>query len=375
MEGDTLFMKMIKGLLMVSALLLTGCSGSKPDYVGVTDGQGRQVTFDANKVSRVVCIGAGALRFYSYIGDVKNVIAVEEIDSSTTFGVGDALRPYYLANKDSFGLLPLIGKGGPMAQVADKEKIVAANPDIIVSFLSKDANDELERDTKIPVIGLSQGPQGVYDETTQKSFQVLGTVFKKDDRATSLINYIEDSKESFKNLTETTETYYAGCIGNWGKTNLYGTFNNWPVFNMAKVKPAIKSLDITDKGQITIDAEKLTKINPDKIFVDTAGIAGFLSDYKQNPTKYDALKAFSTGETYQVMPYNAYYTNLEIQLMSTYYVASIAHPESFENFSIEDKCNEISEKFLGKQLYNDMKAHPNGMGGYKKINVKDLIGE
>ena len=56
--------------------------------------------------------------------------------------------------------------------------------------------------------------------------------------------------------------------------------------------------------------------------------------------------------------------------MSTYYVASVAH----SNFTInlEDKMNEITNKFLGKDLYNEIKAHQYGMGGYQKVDLKEL---
>ena len=165
-------------------------SSTEPLEFTITDGQGRSVTIDSSKTDKVICIGAGALRYYSYIGDINKIIAVEEIDSVTSFGVGQALRPYYMAGYDHFKTLPIIGKGGPMAQVADAEKLAAAHPDIIVSFLSAEANTALQATLNIPVVGLSQGPDGVFDAKTLYSFQVLGAVFDKEDRVEALKTYI-----------------------------------------------------------------------------------------------------------------------------------------------------------------------------------------
>lgn len=362
---------------------MVGCgsnqSSSDPEIVTILDGQGRNVRIEKGKTNRVICIGAGALRYYSYIGDISKLVGVEEIDSGTTFGVGQALRPYYMAGYDTFKTLPVIGKGGPMAQVADAEKIAAAKPDIIVSFLSADANDELQKTINVPVLGLKQGGDGVFDTATMNSFLALGLAFNRSERASALNRFIEDCADDFKDLQMTEETYYIGGVGNWGQTSMYGSFLGFPVLKYAKAKSAIDDMEFKDKddkviskGQVTLDMEKLQAANPDHILMDTAGINGFIADYKKegNKAKYDALDAFQTGETYQLMPYNAYYSNLEIQLMSTYYVASIAHEEFIVN--LDEKMNEITTKFLGKEMYNEIKAHQYGMGGYKQVDLKEL---
>ena len=352
-------------------------SVSRSTEITFKDGQGRSVTVDTEKTNRVICIGAGALRYYSYIGDLSKIIAVEEIDSETTFMVGNALRPYYMAGYDHFKTLPTIGKGGPAAQVADAEKLAAARPDVIISFLSAEANTALQQAINVPVVGLSQGADGVFDEKTLYSFDVLGAVFDKEDRVAALKTYINTCKADFANLTLTEDTYYCGGIGNWGQTSMYGSMVNFPVFKYAKVKSVLNSDSFDTKGQVTIDMEKLQELDPDHIFMDTAGIGingsnGFTADYNKtgNKAKYDALKAFTTGETYQLMPYNAYYSNLEVQLMSTYYVASVAHSDFTIN--LDEKMNEITNKFLGKDMYNDIKAHTYGLGGYKKVNLPEF---
>lgn len=379
--------------LFVIPLLLVGCNKpqQEEDHRGevkessdgtallVTDMQNHSMRIEKSKRNKVVCLGAGALRFYSYVADVSKIVGVEEIDGETTFGVGQALRPYYLANYDTFKTLPTVGKGGPMDQKVDEAKMTAImnlDTELIVSFLSAEYNAQLESTLEIPVVALSQGINGIFDSTTQKSLKMLGKIFDQETKANQLIDYVKTCENDFASLQMTTETYYFGGIGNWGQTSMYGSMLNFPVAKYAKVKPAITSVDVEGKsvttGQVKIDMEKLQSVNPDKIFMDTAGINGFISDYKitGNAEKYDALKALENKETYLLMPYNAYYSNLEIQLMSTYYVASVAHSDFTIN--LEDKMNEITTKFLGKAMYSEIKAHQYGMGGYQKVDLKEL---
>lgn len=365
--------KMINLLILMSSIsLLAGCNKKKES--NFTDLLGREVKVNLNKVDRVICLGAGALRMYSYIGDIDKLVGVEKIDKEP-FGVGTALRPYYHVNKEKFKELPLCGEGGPKAQAPEMEKIASCEPNIIISlYSSKDVNDNLQNTLGVPVIALSQGKEALFSEEVKKSFTLLGKIFNKEKRAEELNSYIETSKKELDKLEKTTETYYAGCIGNWGSTNLYGSYKNFPIFEGAKVNNVIDSLsDLVSYKQVQIDKEKLLELNPDKIFVDGAGFASFLSDYKEHKSDYTALKAIENKEVYALLPYNAYYTNLEIQLISTYYVASVAHPTSFVEFDIAKKADEITTKFLGKAIYNEMKEYSTAIGGYQKLDLDSLI--
>lgn len=80
------------------------------------------------------------------------------------------------------------------------------------------------------------------------------------------------------------------------------------------------------------------------------------------------LNAVENNEEYLQMPFNAYYTNLEIALMGAYYLSSIAYPNEYKNFNIEAKCNEISQKFLGKDYYQQIISKPSCSGGFRKID-------
>ena len=143
-------MKKLTALLLAAVMLLALCAcsgGEKPapdggkepeqEAVTVNDMIGREVSVTPGSYSRVVCIGAGALRMYSYIGDASLLCGVEDIDNTTLDErpkmFDSVARPYMLAFGDVFSKLPSCGVGGPNAQAAEAEKILACEPDIVIA--------------------------------------------------------------------------------------------------------------------------------------------------------------------------------------------------------------------------------------------------
>ena len=115
-------------VLLVASLWGCGGTSAKTETdktVTVTDMVGRQVDVVPGSYQRVVCVGAGALRMYSYVGDVALLSGVEDIDNTTVSErpqMFDAVaRPYVLAYGNTFNELPSCGVGGPMAQAAEAE--------------------------------------------------------------------------------------------------------------------------------------------------------------------------------------------------------------------------------------------------------------
>ena len=378
--------KTLKYFLIFSQVgLLMSCAptpsesqkGSEENVITVTDLQNREITIDKTKVDRPICLGAGALRLYSYVGDVNKLVGVEDIDKAP-FGVGTALRPYYHVNKDIFKNLTSIGVGGPKNQAPEKEKIISARPNIIISIYSNpEVNTQLQKDLNIPVVAVAHSDNAVFGEEFAKSVTLLGKIFNKEERATELNNYVKAQKDELAKLEMNNDKNYVGCIGNWGSTNLLGSSVHYPVLDFAKTKNIVDDMAefIGAKAQVTLEKEKLVASQPDRIFLDGAGLSGFLADYKNDSETYDAMNAIKNGETYILLPYNAYYTNLEIQIISTYYVASVTHPANFTDFDIKAKANEVTKKFLGREIYDEMKEYSTAYGGYRKVNIKDLISE
>ena len=91
-------------LALTLALSLCACGAKAPANDGtqmITDGVGRQVTITPGTYQRVVCIGAGALRMYTYVGDTALLCGVEDIDNTSLTQrpkmFDSVARPYLLA--------------------------------------------------------------------------------------------------------------------------------------------------------------------------------------------------------------------------------------------------------------------------------------
>lgn len=374
-------------LVMASALTLAGCgqntssSTSSPSSITVSDMVGRQVEVTPGSYQRIVCIGAGALRLYSYIGDCNLLSGVEDIDNETLSQrpkmFDGVARPYFIANKDIFNKLPSCGVGGPNAQAAEAEKILSCNPDLIISeYEDSDKANALQAQVGVPVITLKVGSSGVWGENLTNTFNLLGKVLNKQSRAQELNDYIASEKQKIINLTKdvtTKPTTYICGLGNWGTTNHLWTAQNYNSFNIANIKNAIT--DLTANGIQKIEEEKLVSLGSsiDVMIIDAAAVKNIKPLYQQDPTMFSSIKAWNEGEVYLQMAYNAYYTNIELALVNTWYNAKVVYPSLFTDLDMTAKTNEVTRMFNGKELATEIFAYANSFGGYQKINTETFF--
>ena len=249
-------MKRAITLILTLTILLSLCvfSGTAyaADEITITDMIGREVTVTPGSYQRVVCIGAGALRMYSYIGDVNLLCGVEDIDNTSLAErpkmFDSVARPYMLAYGDSFKALPSCGVGGPQAQTAEAEKILACNPDIVISeYEDVEKEDALQEQLGVPVVTLKAGPGGVFDENFFGTMRMLGTIFQNEEKAEALVSFIEAERAEISRRTadvaeaDKPSVYICG-LGNWGTTNHLMTAQNYISFNVANVKNAVTDL-------------------------------------------------------------------------------------------------------------------------------------
>ena len=337
----------------------------------VTDMVGRKVEVTPGSYERVVCIGAGALRLYSYVGDLDLLCGVEDIDNPSLESrpkmFDNVPRPYLLAGKDKFVTLPSCGVGGPQAQAAEAEKILSCQPDIVISeYEDADKENALQEQLGVPVITLRLGSAGMVNTTVYSSLALLGFIFGEDERAKDLIEYhyysTKDVFDVTKKVSQRKKGYACG-LGNWGTTDQYMTAQNYDVFNFAHIDNVITGLP--KDGVQKIEEEKFTSLAKDMevMVFDAAAV----KNIKGKNFDFTICKAFQTGEVYLQMAYNAYYTNVETALINTWFVASVTYPELFPAFDIAKKADEITLKFNRKALYDEMKALPQAYGGYQKI--------
>ena len=352
--------------------------------VTVTDMIGREVTVTPGSYSRVVCIGAGALRMYSYIGDVALLAGIEDIDNQSLTqrpAMFDSVaRPYVLAYGDTYSTLPSCGVGGPMAQSAEAEKILSCNPDIVISeFEDVEKSDALQDQLGVPVITLSTGSRGVFDDKFYGSMQLLGQVFGKEEKAAALVSYVQaEAAEISERVADIAEedkpSVYICGLGNWGTTDHLMTAENYVSFEIAGVKNVLQGLGIQGVGPI--EEEKFVELGEkmDIIIMDAAAVKNIQPLYAEDPTMFDTCKAWQNGEVYLEMAYNAYYTNHEIALINTWFIAKTVYPEAFADIDLTEKTNEVTKVFLGAELADEIFACPSSFGGYQKIDTETFFG-
>lgn len=367
-------------LMLCLALVLSSCGKEKDgSAVTVTDMAGREVKIAPGSYKKVVCIGAGALRMYSYIGDVKLLCGVEDIDNLTLESrpkVFDASpRPYVMGFGDVFSKLPSCGTGGPNAQTAEAEKILSCGPDIVISeYEDADKANALQAQLGVPVITLRSGPAGVFGEEFKGSMRLLGKVFAADKRAEELVSFVEnETKELGARTADIAESakpsVYVCGLGNWGTANHLMTAENYTTFAAANIKNAVSGLGI--KGIGAIEEEKFVSLGEttDIMFIDAAAVKNITPLYKADKTLFDTCKAWQNGEVYLVMAYNSYYTNYEIALSNAWFMAKTVYPDRFTDIDVDAKLNGITKMFLGKELAKAVYACPASYGGYQKIDT------
>lgn len=349
----------------------------------ITDMIGRSVTVTPGSYKRVVCIGAGALRMYSYVGDVSLLCGVEDIDNTALENrpamFDSVARPYVLAYGDVFSTLPSCGVGGPMAQTAEAEKILACDPDIVISeFEDVEKSNALQEQLGVPVITLKAGADGVFDPAFAGSMTLLGKVFGREQQAEALVKFIEDESAAISAKVasipeESKPSVYICGLGNWGTTNHLMTAESFASFEVAGVKNVVSGLGI--QGVNALEKEKFVELSEqmDIMILDAAAVKNIKPLYQEDPTMFDTCKAWQNGEVYLEMAYNAYYTNFEIALINTWFVAKSVYPEAFADVDMTEKTNAITKAFLGKELAEAIYACPSSFGGYQKIDTKNFF--
>ena len=354
-----------------------------PSEITVTDMIGRELTVTPGSYTRVVCIGAGALRMYSYIGDVSLLCGVEDIDNLTLEErpkmFDSVARPYVLAYSDVFSTLPSCGVGGPNAQAAEAEKILSCNPDIVISeYEDVEKEDALQEQLGVPVVTLKSGPNGVFDDAFSQSMTLLGQIFGEEEKAEALVSFIaaetaEIAERTASIADEDKPAVYVCGLGNWGTTNHLMTSQTYASFEVANIRNVVT--DLGANGVQPIEEEKFVALGADMdiIVMDAAAVKNIKPLYQEDPTMFDSCKAWQTGEVYLEMAYNAYYTNYEIALINTWFIAKSVYPDLFADVDITAKTNEIISAFLGKELADEIFACPSSFGGYQKIDTASFF--
>ncbi|MDR2036959.1 MAG: iron ABC transporter substrate-binding protein [Bacteroidales bacterium] len=343
--------KYIIGFCLIVVTVMGCHSRFQPNTEGtvVEDMLGRKITIPS-KVERIVGIRAGTLRLLLYMDTSDMIAGIEEAETRSP-------RPY-LAPFPELLELPVIGPlmGG------DAEMILHVRPDVIfTSYTTIGEADVLQKKTGIPVVALECPEMATSArDTLYSSLRLIGKVLHKEERADSLVGYmqamIRELGERTADIPEKDRTgVYIGGISYSGAKGIASTQPYFPPFSFTHARNVASVLEkrlISHVKGTYIDKEQLLLWDPDIIFIDESGLDLSLDDIRTGKSLY-GLGAVQNNRIYTLLPYNNYAINYEMVLINSWFAAKVMYPEEFPDIDIREKGNEISAVFFGKPVFDE----------------------
>ncbi|MGB3976196.1 MAG: iron ABC transporter substrate-binding protein [bacterium] len=346
----------IFGLYIIVNVLVVASAGVAASTVTVTDMAKRQVTvpFDPE---RIICLSPGALRLIVYLQAESKVVGVEDMEK-----MNPGYRPYWIAHPELWEL-PSCGPGGPVGinKKPDLEAVLSVKPEVIfITYMDASLADEVQRTLKIPVVVLSYGDFGTFDDTVYDAMRIVGKVLNREKRAEEVVAYIEslrmDMRMRTKDISEESKPIvYVGGIGYRGTQGIESSEQQYIPFEWIGANNVAKKVKATSDGHVVIDKETLLKLNPDVIFIDGGGIAHVKEDYRKKPEIFAVLKAFANRRVHTLYPFNWYMTNIDTTLADAYAIGKILYEKQFDDIDPQQKADEIYTFLVGKPVYENMR--------------------
>jgi iron complex transport system substrate-binding protein len=337
---------------MCLQILFTACNNQQNQNGANTrtfnDMLGRQVQLP-DTLNRIVGVRASALRMLLYMDAADKIVGIEDIEHRND-------RPYILAYPELLEL-PTIG---PMMG-GDAELILKARPEaIFMTYATIEDADRVQKQTGIPVVAIDATEFGTARDTLFSSFKLLGEILHKENRADSLIKYINQNISGLDQRTHDIPDkqrpgVYIGGVPYSGAHGITSTQPYYPPFIFLNAKNVASgvSKEITSHVRGTyIDKEQLMMWNPDYLFIDNSGLLLSKNDLISGNSLRKSLGAIQNEKTYVVMPYNNYATNYGLVLANAWYIGKVLYPEKFSDINIKEKTDEITQQFLGAELYD-----------------------
>lgn len=354
-------MKKILVLILAAILclgLFVGCS--KPGNTDVetrivTDTWGREVEIPA-KVETIVCLGSGAPRIAAYLGVTDRMVGAEDHDIKSA----SVLRDYSMVYHDELKDLPAVGAGGGSgANNGYAEQIIEVMPDVILAGFSREAAEELQNQTGIPVVCVRYLSINFVDESFYTAMRVFAEVVGAQERCEAVLKFINDCKKDLNDRTKDIhnsekKTAYTGAVtfsGRHGFAGTYASFGPFMGINALNVADEVK-----DTNYFETDLEQIVEWDPDVIFLDPGNMDLVNDEYKTNPGYFDSLRAVQEGNVYTMPAFNNCGTNITYAIMDAYYAGIVLYPEAFADVDMATIGGEILEFMLGENFFEKMEA-------------------
>lgn len=311
----------------------------------ITDGVGRTVEIPA-AVETIVPLG-NAPRMIVYLGLADKVVGIEECEIATS-----PIQAYAYPYVDTWSELPNCGTNSMGETAYYPEEIMLADPDVILCTDPADTADNLQAQTGIPVVSVPQGT--LFGEDYEEALRILGDVCGVSDRAEEVIAFIhsclEDLERRTKDIPDDAKPTVLGAGATFkGGHSIDGIYTNYPVFEVLSANDA--AMDVTGEANssgVMVDKEQILAWDPEIIFFDSGSMELVRTDYAENPGYFEQLRAVKDGNLYQWPNSTWHWSNVEIPLVSAYYVGQLLYPEAFSDMDFEEKASEIFDFFLGQ---------------------------
>ena len=362
--------------LMLLALVLTACTASPeqtpPSFAGtetgetrtITDAVGREVTIPA-AVDTIVPLG-NTPRMISYLGLADRVVGIPEccVPDSPIMAAG-------YVHREAWDALPRCGTDAMGETAYYAEEIMLAQPDVILCTYTADVADNLQAQTGIPTVAVSQGT--LFGDDYDESLRLLGDVCGVTDRAEEVIAYIDDCLEDLSARTvgvadgDKPTVLAAGATFKGGHS-IDGVYLNYPVFSILHARDVAVDVDLeTLAGGVLVDREQILAWAPEMIFFDSGSMELVRSDYAESPGYFQQLRAVADGRLYQWPNSTWHWSNVEIPLVTAYFTGTLLYPEQFADINFEEKAGEIFDFFLGEPDYLQVLAEAGA--GYGPVTL------
>ena len=351
-------MKKHVALLMLLPLAFTAC-GAPTEPVSpsgtehaesrtIIDAVGREVTIPTT-VDTIVPLG-NTPRMVVYLGLADRVVGIPEccVAESPIMAAG-------YVHREAWDALPRCGTDAMGETAYYAEEIMLAHPDVILCTYTADVADNLQAQTGIPTVAVSQGT--LFGDDYDESLRLLGDVCGVTDRAEAVITYIDDCLEDLSSRTEGVAdsdkpTVLAAGATFKGGHSIDGVYLNYPVFSILHARDVAVDVELeTVAGGVLVDREQILSWDPEMIFFDSGSMELIRNDYAESPGYFQHLQAVANGRLYQWPNSTWHWSNVEIPLVTAYFTGTLLYPEQFADVNFEEKASEIFDFFLGEPDY------------------------
>lgn len=231
--------------------------------------------------------------------------------------------------------LPALGTLIGNSEEVNLEEIIAKNPNLII-FLQPDINDKaiqtadkLQKKLSIPVVMVDGG-----FEQYDKAYDFLGSLLGREEKASSLAKYCEDTYKLAASVKETYAaeascTIYYGS-GKDGLTTVAADSSQSATIDMLGAVNVVDSKNLS-KENSSISIEELMTLNPQYIILGNSGFtSGGVSDNLNMAKGWNTLLAVMNDKVYKIpqLPFNWFDKPPSVnRILGIHWLISILYPD------------------------------------------------